>query len=822
MNLTTKRRFAKAGQRAFGAIVGIAMVVATLVPALAQTVVVQGNRRVETDVIRSFVTGTDTAALEDARKGLVSSGLFSEVRVSRGSGGAVVVSVVENELVNRVVFEGNKKVVKDVLLGEIQTKARGPYNPATVVSDVQRILDVYKRTGRGLATVTTRTVQLPNGRVDVIFTVVEGGKTGVKEINFSNNSVYSGGKLRGLMTTTEMNFLSFLKNSDVYDSDRIASDLELIRRFYLKNGYADFRIVSNDAQFDAARGGWIVSIVVDEGPQYRFGDVRVQSNLRDVDAAVLEGQLTTRSGAVYNAEAVEKSIQGLTTEVQRRGFAFAQIRPSGGRDPATLTIAVVYVVEEGPRVFIEKIVVRGNTRTRDFVVRRELDLGEGDAFNKVLVDRAERRLNALGFFKRVRITNEPGSTPDRVIVNIDVEDQSTGQFSISGGFSTSDGLIGEVAVSESNFLGRGQFVRVAGTLGQRTQGIDFSFTEPYFLGQRMAAGIDLFSRFNDNTNFARFENRTTGGQLRLGLPLNEATTVTLRYSLFQQEIDIPNTTSKPFNDCTIPIPGFTVLNADGTPNFPTCTSNGEASIAIKQAVGQTITSLAGLTLSYNTLDNPREPRNGFAVELKPDVAGLGGDSKYFRLIGDARYFRELTDDIVGIARIQGGFIRGYGDNELRIVDNFFLGPGLVRGFAPSGIGPRDESGDPAANALGGTTYFGGSLEVQFPIFGLPREIGLKGAVFADAGTLFGYHSPRAVDINNNGILEGFAPGCTGRDNVQPECIRLRDDKTIRSSVGASILWQSPLGPIRFDYAFALSKADGDQTQAFRFSGGSRF
>ncbi|MDF2687625.1 MAG: outer membrane protein assembly factor BamA, partial [Microvirga sp.] len=580
-------------------------------------------------------------------------------------------------------------------------------------------------------------------------------------------------------------------------------------------------IVSNDVTFDPNGGGYVVTIAVEEGEQYRVGSVSVDPRLPGVDSDAIRRGVSTSEGSVYNAEAVEKSVQNLTANVARQGNPFALVRPVGARDPSTRTISLTYVVEEAPRIYIERINVRGNSRTRDYVIRREFELGEGDAYNQVLVDRAERRLNNLGYFKRVRISNEPGSSADRVVVNVDVEDQSTGAFSISGGYSTADGFIGEVSVTETNFLGRGQFVRLAGQLGQRAHGVDFSFTEPYFLGYRMSAGIDLYSKFSDQTQYSRYENRITGGTLRLGLPFTEDFTITARYSLYQQEITIPNDEDRPYNDCSFPIPGFTDTNRDGVITRAECEGNGEASLAIKNAQGETITSLAGLTFNYNTLDSTRNPRNGFYAEVKTDFAGLGGDSRFFRVTGDARYYHELFEDVVGIARVQGGHIMGLGDNgdaggDLRIIDHFFMGPSLVRGFASNGIGPRDIStSDSRANALGGTTYFGGSLEVQFPIPVLPRELGLRGAVFADAGTLFGYDGPT--------VFEGIDGGT----------IRVRDESTLRSSVGASILWTSPLGPIRFDYAFALSKDEGleladgtrvggDRTQAFRFTGGTRF
>jgi outer membrane protein insertion porin family len=494
------------------------------------------------------------------------------------------------------------------------------------------------------------------------------------------------------------------------------------------------------------------------------------------------------------------------------------------------------VVDEGPRVYVERINIRGNSRTRDYVVRRELDLGEGDPYNKVLLDRAERRLNNLGFFNKVRVTNEPGTSPDRVVVNIDVEDKATGSFSVSGGYSTSDGIIGEVSLSESNFLGRGQYVKIAGTFGQRTKGVDFSFTEPYFLGQRMAAGIDLFSKFNDNTNTSRFESRVTGGQLRLTLPITEEFSITPRYSAYQTQITIPNKTDKPFDDCTAGNSGLQSLGVGYL--LADCLSNGEASVAIKEAKGKTFTSLFGMTMVYNALDNTANPRNGFYAEVKPDVAGAGGDSRFLRVSGDARYYREIFDDFVGVARIQGGHIMGF-DGSTRMTDHYFIGPSLVRGFAVSGIGPRDVRAgvDTRTSALGGTTYFGGSLELQFPIFGLPREIGLKGAIFADAGTLFGYDGGTSVSdptcpAGSSGRLFNKVQVAAGSPQSNVACVR--DQNVIRSSVGASLLWASPLGPIRFDYAFALSKDSGiqspingvryggDRTQAFRFSGGTRF
>ncbi|MHC2000691.1 outer membrane protein assembly factor BamA [Methylobacterium sp. CM6241] len=868
MSMTGKRR-RKSAERT---IVLVAAAAAGLVlggTAQAQQIVVQGNKRVDADTIRSYVTGTASGSPEEARRNLLASGMFSDVKVSR-SGAGTVVTVRENNLINRVVFEGNKKVEKGTLEAEVEAKARGGFSEGIVQADLQRIREIYRRAGRGTAKVSFRTVDLPNGRIDLIYVIEEGDKTGIKAINFVGNSAYSESKLRELMSSSEMNFLSFIKTSDVYDPDRITNDLDLVRRYYLKNGYADFRVVNADARYVEGEGdaGWVITVTVDEGQQYTVGAVAIDSRLPGVDTQILDGEVRAAVGDVYNAEDVEKTLSGVTNQVARQGFPFAQVRPTGQRDRATHTVALGFVVEDGPRVYVERINIRGNTRTRDYVIRRELDITEGDAYNRVLTDRAERRLNGLGFFKKVRFSNEPGSSADRVIINIDVEDQPTGSFSVAGGYSTQDGIIGEVSVSESNFLGRGQYVRVAGTGGQYSRGVDFSFTEPYFLGYRLAAGFDAFYKYSDLTRYSRYETTVYGGQIRVGLPITEEFGVTLRYSLYNTELTIPNSTKRPYNDCSNPIPGYTNTNQPalipGTNNpnpyfgtglslYPNCALDGEASIALKGSVGSTLTSLAGVTLAYSTLDNLAQPRNGLYAELKPEIAGLGGDSKFFRVAGDMRYYKEFYEDVVGFARFQGGHISPLTDEKLRITDQYFLGPSLVRGFAPNGIGPRDVgSADSRSNAVGGTTYFGGTLEVQFPIYGIPRDLGLKGAVFADAGTLFGYNSRTQFNVNgdsdSNGaaIINGTAPGgaCaytalgTGAITVEPECLNVRDKMTIRSSIGASILWNSPLGPIRFDYAYALTKDEGqkiynaqgdylgrvgkDQIQAFRFSGGSRF
>ncbi len=810
----------------FHRIATVAVVLLTfliIIPAaFAAQVAVRGNKRVDSETIRSYFAGTSPDEVNKGVKDLFATGLFSDVQVTRGGGG-VTITVNENRAVNRVVFEGASKVKPEQLSPDLATKTRGSYSPTLVNADIERIKDVYRRSGRAAASVTARTVNLPNGTVDVVFVIQEGDKTGIKEINFLGNRAYSGGRLRGLMDTTEMNFLSFFKSSDVYDPERIGNDLELIRRFYLKNGYADFRVVGSDARFDPNKKGYIVTITVEEGPQYRVGSVNVDSRVPTIANASLLPFLEIRAGQTYNGDQVEKTVTRMTREVNRRGFAFSQVKPRGDRDPTTRTVSIVFTIEEGPRVYIERIVIRGNTRTRDYVIRREFELGEGDAYNKVLVDRAERRLNGLGFFKKVKISNEAGSSPDRVVVVVNVEDQPTGSISVSGGYSTTDGFIGELSVTETNFLGRGQYVRAALTEGQRTRGVEFNFTEPYFLGRRLAAGFDVFAKETDVSQYSFYNNFVVGGTVRLGIPVTDEISFSPRYSIYRSEISIPDNASTPYNDCSAPISGITPGFGGAPAPSPTssCLTNGEASLALKQAQGTSVTSLFGYTLSYNNLNAVKSPTDGFLAELRQDVAGAGGTERFLRTTGDVRYYHPIYDQIIGLIHVQAGDIRAFGGSTLRIVDNFNLGPTLVRGFAPSGIGPRDVSPgvDYTGNPLGGTDYFGASLESQFPLYGVPRDLGLKGAVFFDAGTLYGYRGQTNFSgggaITQYNVAPTFAQGNTvtvGGDH----------SSLIRTAAGGSIIWQSPLGPLRFDFAKAITKSQYDVTQFFRFSGGATF
>lgn len=836
----------------FGAPV-VAPVGAVFVPssALAQTVQsisVEGNRRVEVETIRSYFKPgpgghLDQGAIDDGLKALIETGLFQDVKINRGAGGQLIVSVVENPVIGRIAFEGNKKIKDEQLTAEVQSKARGTFSRAMVQSDTLRIAEIYRRSGRYDVTVTPEIIEQPNNRVDLVFTINEGAKTAVKSIEFVGNTAFSSYRLRDIIKTHESNLLSFLSSGDIYDPDRVEADRDLIRRFYLKNGFADVQVVAALTEYDPEKKGFNVTFKIEEGQQYRVGTVDFRTSIPNFDASTLRSFSRVNVGSLYNVESVEKSVEDMQIEASRRGYAFAVVRPGGDRNFDAHTVSVVFNIDEGPRTYIERINIRGNTRTRDYVIRREFDVSEGDAYNRALVDRAERRLKNLDYFKSVKITTEPGSSSDRVVLIVDLEEKSTGDFSISGGYSTTDGALAEVSVSERNLLGRGLFAKASVTYGQYARGYSLSFVEPYLLDYRVALGLDFYQRTQLSNSYISYGTKTLGFSPRLGFSLREDLALQLRYSVYQQEITLPSylancnnlLSSGAFNPspayantaqgaADIASSGFDFASTNGLG----CYSDGEASLPVRKelANGKTLTSALGYSLTYNTLDNNKNPTDGLLIDFKQDFAGVGGDVSYLKTVGDAKYYQSLVSDLVGLVHLQGGILTKVG-SDLRMLDHFQMGPNLVRGFAPNGIGPRDLNPYGTQDALGGTKYWGASLELQMPFWFLPKEVGLKGAVYADAGGLYDYQGPttwaltgettttRNSSCTASTIYPGASPGtCTG--------LVYDDSKVIRSSVGVGLIWASPFGPLRFDYAVPLTKGKYDRTQEFRFGGGTTF
>src|SRR4051794_2188227 len=541
-------------------------------PAAAQNVAsiqVEGNRRVEGETIRSYFKPgpggrLDHSQIDDGLKALIETGLFQDVRISQ-PGGRLVVTVVENPVIGRIAFEGNKKVKDEQLSAEIQSKPRGTLSRPMVQSDAQRIAEIYRRSGRYDVRVVPEIIEQPNNRVDLVFTIVEGQKTGVRSIEFIGNVAYSSYRLRDIIKTRESNLLSFLGGADVYDPDRVEADRDLIRRYYLKNGYADVQVVAALTEYDPEKKGFLVTFKIEEGQQYRVAQVNFVSSIATLDGNMLRSYSRVGVGNLYNAEALEKSVEEMQIEASRRGYAFAIVRPRGDRNFEQHTVSITFAVDEGPRTYIERINIRGNTRTRDFVIRREFDLSEGDAYNRALVDRAERRLKNLDFFKSVKIVTEPGSSTDRVILIVDLEEKSTGDFSVSGGYSTTDGALAEVSISERNFLGRGLFAKAAVTYGQYARGLSLSFVEPYLLDYRVALGLDAFYREQLANSFISYGTKTIGFSPRLGFSLREDLALQVRYSIYQQEISLPDNLRNCNNDPNSPNfnPSPAFANANG-------------------------------------------------------------------------------------------------------------------------------------------------------------------------------------------------------------------------------------------------------------------
>ena len=732
--------------------------------AVISSIVVSGNTRIDAETVRTYVLiepgrSFGSAEIDESVKALYGTGLFADVSISV-SGSRLVVSVVENPIVNTVVIRGNKKIKNDVLLQLLQTEPRGVLTDAKLQGDVQRITEYYASQGRSEATVESIVTPLGDNRADVVFQINEGGRTAISRVSFVGNNAFSDSRLASVVESKRRSILTLLSRKDIFNEAQLAQDQEELRRFYMSNGYADFRVISVDWEFNEANDRYTVVFTVEEGPRYRFGAVDMDSTLPGLDPNSLRRFISTRPGRVFDSNEIERTIEAMSLELSRSGYSFAQVRPRGDRDYTNNTISVTYLIDEGPRVYVERIDIVGNTKTRDYVIRREFDFVEGDPYNRVLVDRAERKLRDLQFFKTVSITTEPGSAPDRVIVVVQVEEDSTGEFSVGAGIST-EGIVAELSLDERNFLGRGQQLRISVGFGQNEQTYNISFTDPYFLGQNISAGVDAFKIVQTTTSYRPYDFDAIGGGVRLGLPLTDRLTLNTSYRYKNQEI-----------------------------------SNSKKATRMYFPEGTTIVSSAGYGFVYNSLDSRIDPRKGIWANVKQEFAGLGGDVAYMKTDGEGRIYKDLFPqaDIVGFLKVAGGNITGLNGQQVATIDNFFKGGETIRGFANYGYGVVDKATD---TPLGGTTYWAASAEVDFPMPGISPDFGLKGAVFADAGNLWG------VDIPAGG-----GP--------------VIDPNVIRSSVGGSVLWDSPIGILRADMAYALTKAKTDTTQWFRFSAGRTF
>jgi len=661
---------------------------------------VEGSQRIEPETVRSYISfrigdPITPVAMDDALKKLFATGLFADV-VVRQQGTAIVIRIVENPIINRIAFEGNKRITDQVLRDEVKLRPRVVYTRSRVQSDVQRLIDVYRRSGRFSATVDPKVIQLPQNRVDLVFEVKEGPVTEIHRINIVGNHQFSDSKLREIIRTKESVWYRFLSSDDNYDPDRLTFDRELLRRFYLSKGFADFRVVSAVAELAPNREGFFITFTVEEGERYRFGKIDVVAALRDLSAEQLRQHVEVKEGDWYNADLVEEVISKLTDVVGTLGFAFVDIRPQVDRNRKDRKINLTFRIQEGPRVFVERIDIKGNVRTIDPVIRREMPLVEGDAFNASKIRRARKRIQNLGFFEKVEVTNVAGTAPDKTVVNVTVAEKSTGEISFGAGYSSAVGVLGDIGIRERNLLGRGQDLFLKAQLSTVSTDVDLKFTEPYFMDRRLRAGVDLFRTSRDLQSESSFKRQSFGGGLRLGYEITDKLSQSWKYVISQDDV-----TDIEFG----------------------------ASLAIKEQEGTSLKSEIGQALAYDTRDSRFDPTEGFLARYNIDFAGLGGNVKFVRNQIKAIQYFPITEQVTASLGGNAGLIVGLGQ-ETRIIDRFFLGGATLRGFANSGAGPRDIVTN---DAIGGRWIYGGTAQLTFPL-GLPSELGIRGRVFSDMGS----------------------------------------------------------------------------------------
>lgn len=723
---------------------------------------VDGLQRVERETVLSYLnveqgSSVSQEYLNSSMKRLFETGLFADVNIDARGNGVLAVKVVENPVINKRVFDGNDKVDDTLLESEVQLKSGSIYNIAKVQDDVQRILEVYKRSGRYATVVEPKIIKRDQNRVDLVYEISEGPTAAISKVNFIGNHHYSDDDLQSEIMSKESRWYRLFSSSENYDPEKTNYDKELLRRFYLKRGYADFRVLSAVAELSPDKKSFVVTYVLDEGPRYKLEDVRIQSMIKDVDVAALSGQVQQEKGDWYNADLAERSVYALTEELGKKGFAFVDVTPelektSGNKMVLTFNIA------EGQRVFVDRINITGNTRTEDEVIRREFRIDEGDAFNAAKIRASRRNVENLNYFSKVDIQTEPNPNDDsKADINVNVEEKSTGAFNVGVGYSTVNGALFRAGIAENNFQGKGQKLSADVAVSQRTSEYDLSFPEPYFMGRRLSAGIDLFRTEEDYQDEGSYDSESTGGRLRLGWNYTDDFAQYLRYTLKEDKIS----------------------NVDRN-----------ASIYIKEEEGRYSNSSIGQTMVYDKRDSAINPKEGYYLSFGNDVAGLGGDEKYLKFDGKAYKYFTLADYYTFKLFINGGYITGYGDENVRLSNRYYLGGSTLRGFEFAGIGARDKF---TKDALGGNWMIYSGAEMSFPI-GLD-EVGVRGRTFVDMGIL-----GKPDDINEDYVEYSDTP---------------------RVAAGFGFQWQSPMGQIDVDLAFPIVKEDYDETEVFRLNFGSR-
>ncbi len=723
---------------------------------------IYGAQRVEESTIASYMdlkTGdnVDSATTDRVLKNLFATGLFADVKVVNKNG-VVQIEVIENPVVNRIAFEGNEEIDDDELLAEIQLRQRQVFTRTKVQSDVSRLYQIYRRQGRFSVDIQPKIIRLDQNRVDLVFEIQEGDVTDIESIRFVGNSAYSDSKLRSVISTKETAWYRFISNSDRFDQDRLSYDQELLRDYYLSQGYADFQILSANAELSNDKEDFFITFTIEEGQRYKVSGTEITSGIRNLDVEVLKDTIQLEADDWYDANKVKSTIEDMTDMLGDMQFAFVDIRPDVRKNREDATIEINFVISETPRVFVERINVNGNIRTLDKVVRREMQLVEGDPFNRTKLSKSERNIKNLDFFENVQVDVQQGSAPDKTVVDINVQEKSTGELSLGAGFSSSDGPLADISIRERNLLGKGQDLLLSTAIAGSRSEVNLSFTEPYFLDRDLSAGFDVFHVTRDLQDESSYDQKRTGGGLRLGYPLSENWRQSLKYSLESNEItDVDD----------------------------------DASRFIRDQEGKRTTSAISQRLFYDTRDSSVFSTSGMTYWLDTELAGLGGDAKYVSAKTGASYYYPIRDQWVINVLGETGVVEGYSDTDVEINERFFLGGSTLRGFERSGVGPRDTA---TGDALGGNVFYRGSVEMSFPL-GLPEEMGIKGHTFTDFGTLW------EIDETGSGI---------------------QDESSIRAAAGIGVSWRSPFGPIRLDLAVPYAKEDFDEEENFRFDFGTRF
>ncbi len=754
--------------------------------AAVSSIVINGNQRVENETILSYMQigvgdEFDSERVDESIKVLFQTGLFRDVSIDR-QGSSLVITVSENPLISVVNFEGNTEIDDDTLAKEVEVRERMIFTKARVASDNRRILALYQKQGFYNVSVVPKMIRLPENRINLVFEVNEGGKTHVRQINFEGNNSFSDGDLRDVIVTKKKNWLLFFIRNTTYDADRLQYDKELLRRYYLKNGFADVQIVDAQAEYSGSEdGGFILNFTIEEGPRYSVADVAVNIGDANLDADPLKRVVKTGVGDTYDASKVDKSVERLTLEASNQGFVFAKVEPKIERNAGASSLSITYDITEGPRTYVERIEIVGNDRTHDRVIRRELQLFEGDAYNRTLVERARRRLTALDYFTSVEFKEEQGSAPDKIILLVEVVEKSTGQVTFSVGYSSVETIVGQVGLSERNLFGRGLQAKINTSLSFKKQSIDLSVTEPYFMGKPISVGFDVFANASDNKDASSYKSEQIGGALRTGFRLDEFSSLGLKYTLA----------------------GRKVSGIDPLYSSP----------AVIEEQGKTWKSAVSGTYTYDDLDNPQKPTSGLRAQLEVELAGLGGDAQFAAAEAHAWYFIPFWDEKV-VLKLEGnaGHIQSLG-NDVPLQDLYFKGGDSFRGFARSGVGPVQIANDGSYDSIGGQTYAIGTVELNFPL-GIPEEWGVEGALFSDFGTVF---NTDQMSVANGGA------NCAGNAAVPyaGPC-SVFDKSNLRASVGAGIIWTSPFGPLRFSASYPVLKQKTDDTEMFQFSIGTRF